>query len=86
VSVVGVYGGKLDPLPMFTLFDKLIQLRMGQANVKPRVERLMPLLTDNDPLGVDTFATHELPLEEAPHGYQIFQEKRDGAVKILLKP
>jgi threonine dehydrogenase-like Zn-dependent dehydrogenase len=86
VSVVGVYGGKLDPLPMFTLFDKQIQLRMGQANVKPRVERLMPLLTDNDPLGVDTFATHELPLEEAPHGYQIFQEKRDGAVKILLKP
>jgi threonine dehydrogenase-like Zn-dependent dehydrogenase len=86
VSIVGVYGGKLDPLPMFTLFDKQIQLRMGQANVKPRVERLMPLLTDNDPLGVDTFATHELPLEEAPHGYQIFQEKRDGAVKILLKP
>ncbi|RAU95001.1 alcohol dehydrogenase catalytic domain-containing protein [Mycolicibacter senuensis] len=86
ISIIGVYGGKLDPLPMFTLFDKQITLRMGQANVKPRVDRLMPLLTDADPLGVDTFATHELPMEEAPRGYQIFQEKREGAVKILLKP
>lgn len=86
ISIIGVYGGKLDPVPMFTLFDKQIALRMGQANVKPRVPRLMPLLTDDDPLGVDTFASHELPLEQAPHAYQIFQEKRDGAVKILLKP
>lgn len=86
ISVSGVYGGKLDPIPMFTLFDKQIQLRMGQANVKPRVDKIMPLLTDDDPLGVDTFATHELPLEQAPHAYEIFQHKRDGAVKILLKP
>lgn len=86
ISVVGVYGGKLDPLPMFTLFDKQITLRMGQANVKPRVDTLMGWLTDDDPLGVDTFATHELSLEQAPHAYKIFQEKRDGAVKITLKP
>lgn len=86
LSIVGVYGGKLDPLPMFTLFDKQITLRMGQANVKPRVERLMPLLTDDDPLGVDAFATHELSLEQAPEAYAMFQEKRDGAVKITLKP
>ncbi|MGB3473844.1 MAG: alcohol dehydrogenase catalytic domain-containing protein [Mycobacterium sp.] len=86
LSIVGVYGGKLDPLPMFTLFDKQITLRMGQANVKPRVERLMPLLTDDDPLGVDAFATHELSLEQAPEAYSMFQEKRDGAVKITLKP
>ncbi len=86
LSIVGVYGGKLDPLPMFTLFDKQITVRMGQANVKPRVDALMPLLTDDDPLGVDTFATHELPLEQAPQAYQMFQEKRDGAVKVVLKP
>ena len=86
VSVIGVYGGKLDPLPMFTMFDKQITLRMGQANVKPRVDELMGLLTDDDPLGVDDFATHELPLEQAPQAYEMFQQKRDGAVKILLKP
>lgn len=86
ISLIGVYGGKLDPLPLFTLFDKQIQLRMGQANVKPWIDDILPLLTDDDPLGVDTFATHELPLEDAAHGYRIFQEKRDGAVKVLLKP
>ncbi len=86
ISVVGVYGGTLDPLPMLTLFDKQIQLRMGQANVKRWVEEIMPLLTDGDPLGVDGFATHHLPLAEAPRGYEIFQKKQDGAVKVLLQP
>jgi threonine dehydrogenase-like Zn-dependent dehydrogenase len=86
ISLVGVYGGMADPLPMLTLFDKQIQLRMGQANVKKWVDDIMPLLTDDDPLGVDSFATHTLPLDEAPHAYDIFQKKQDGAVKIILKP
>jgi threonine dehydrogenase-like Zn-dependent dehydrogenase len=59
---------------------------MGQANVKRWVDDVMPLLTDADPLGVDDFATHRLPLTEAPHAYEIFQKKQDGAIKILLKP
>ena len=66
ISLIGVYGGIADPLPMLTLFDKQIQLRMGQANVKKWVDDIMPLLTDDDPLGVDSFATHTLPLDEAP--------------------
>jgi threonine dehydrogenase-like Zn-dependent dehydrogenase len=86
ISVIGVYGGAADPLPMLTLFDKQVQLRMGQANVKHWVPQIMPLLVDDDPLGVDTFATHHLPLEDAPHAYEIFQKKQDGAVKIVLEP
>jgi threonine dehydrogenase-like Zn-dependent dehydrogenase len=86
ISLSGVYGGAADPLPMLTLFDKQIQLRMGQANVKRWVDDIMPLLTDTDPLGVDTFATHTLSLAEAPHAYDIFQKKQDGAVKVVLKP
>lgn len=86
ISLIGVYGGMADPLPMLTLFDKQVQLRMGQANVKRWVDDIMPLLGDDDPLGVDTFATHRLPLEEAPHAYDIFQKKEDGAVKVVLKP
>jgi threonine dehydrogenase-like Zn-dependent dehydrogenase len=86
ISLIGVYGGMADPLPMLTLFDKQLTLRMGQANVKKYVDDIMPLLTDDDPLGVDTFATHVLPLDEAPHGYDIFQKKADGAVKVILKP
>ncbi|MBA2377725.1 MAG: zinc-dependent alcohol dehydrogenase [Rubrobacteraceae bacterium] len=87
LSLIGVYGGMADPIPMLTLFDKQIQMRMGQANVKRWVDDIMPLLTkDGDPLGVESFATHRLPLDQAPRGYEIFQKKQDGAIKILLKP
>jgi threonine dehydrogenase-like Zn-dependent dehydrogenase len=86
ISVSGVYGGATDPLPMLRLFDKQIQLRMGQANVHRWVDDLLPLLVDDDPLGVDDFATHHLPLAQATDAYRIFQEKADGAVKILLRP
>lgn len=86
ISLIGVYGGMADPLPMLTLFDKQIQVRMGQANVKKWVPEILPVLTDDDPLGVDNFATHTVPLDEAPHAYDIFQRKADGAVKVVLKP
>jgi threonine dehydrogenase-like Zn-dependent dehydrogenase len=86
ISVSGVYGGMTDPLPMLTIFDKQIQLRMGQANVRRWVPDILPLLTDGDPLGVEGFATHKLPLDQAPKAYEIFQKKQDGAIKILLQP
>jgi threonine dehydrogenase-like Zn-dependent dehydrogenase len=87
ISVIGVYGGAADPMPMMTLFDKQIRLRMGQANVRRWADDIMPLLSDHgDPLGVDGFATHRLPLEEGPNAYEMFQRKQDGAVKVLLSP
>jgi threonine dehydrogenase-like Zn-dependent dehydrogenase len=87
ISLSGVYGGQADPLPMLTLFDKQIQLRMGQANVRRWVDDIMPLLTgDGDPLGVDDFATHRVPLSEAPQAYEKFQKKQDGVVKVLMQP
>jgi threonine dehydrogenase-like Zn-dependent dehydrogenase len=86
ISLSGVYGGMVDPLPLMTLFDKQIQLRMGQANVRRWIGDIMPLLDDGDPLGVEDFATHRVPLSDAPQAYETFQKKQDGAVKILLKP
>jgi threonine dehydrogenase-like Zn-dependent dehydrogenase len=86
ISLSGVYGGMADPLPMLTLFDKQVQLRMGQANVHRWVDDLLPLVVDGDPLGVDGFATHRLPLEQAPEAYDMFQKKRDGAVKVVFQP
>src|SRR5215213_4603717 len=86
ISLSGVYGGMLDPLPMLTMFDKQINLRMGQANVKRWIDDIMPLLEDGDPLGVDDFATHRLPLDAAPGAYETFQKKQDGAIKIVLQP
>ena len=86
ISLSGVYGGMLDPLPLMTMFDKQINLRMGQANVKRWIDDIMPLLTNGDPLGVDSFATHKLPIDKAPEAYETFQKKQDGAVKIVLQP
>jgi threonine dehydrogenase-like Zn-dependent dehydrogenase len=87
LSVVGVYGGAVDPLPMMDLFDKQIQVRMGQANVKRWIDDILPLVgQDSDPLGTEDFATHKLPLERAPEAYEMFQKKQDGAIKVLLQP
>ncbi|MFD5479247.1 zinc-dependent alcohol dehydrogenase [Streptomyces hawaiiensis] len=86
ISLSGVYGGMADPLPLLTLFDKQIQMRMGQANVRRWTDDIIPYLTDEDPLGVDDFATHRVPLSEAPHAYEMFQRKQDGAVKVLMQP
>jgi threonine dehydrogenase-like Zn-dependent dehydrogenase len=87
ISISGVYGGAASPMPLLQLFDKQVNMRMGQANVRRWTETLMPLLTgEGDPLGVDTFATHHVPLTEAPEAYETFQKKQDGAFKVVLKP
>jgi len=87
ISIVGVYGGMVDPMPMMQLFDKQVQLRMGQANVKRWIDDLLPLVNDeSDPLGVADLTTHRVPLTDAPHAYEIFQKKQDGAIKIVLQP
>jgi threonine dehydrogenase-like Zn-dependent dehydrogenase len=86
LSIVGVYGGQTDPIPMLSMFDKQIQLRMGQANVKKWTADIMPLLSDADPLGVEQFATHRLPLSEAPSAYETFQKKDDDMIKVVFKP
>jgi threonine dehydrogenase-like Zn-dependent dehydrogenase len=87
VSIVGVYGGQADPFPMMDLFDKGVQVRMGQAHVKRWIPELLPLLEPTlDPLGIDDLTTHVLPLSQAPRAYEMFQKKEDGAVKILFRP
>jgi threonine dehydrogenase-like Zn-dependent dehydrogenase len=87
VSISGVYGGEVDPMPMMEMFDRGVQLRMGQAHVRRWIDDLMPLVSDeSDPLGVRAFATHHLPLEDAPRGYEIFRDKADGCLKVVLQP
>jgi threonine dehydrogenase-like Zn-dependent dehydrogenase len=87
ISISGVYGGQLDPLPMMQLFDKGVQIRMGQAHVRRWTDEILPLLKgDEDPLGVDDLTTHQVPLAEAPSAYSMFQKKEDGAIKVVLKP
>ncbi|MGW4397988.1 zinc-dependent alcohol dehydrogenase [Amycolatopsis nivea] len=87
ISLSGVYGGMADPIPMMEVFDKQIRLHTGQANVRRWIDDVLPVLTaDGDPLGVEGFATHKLPLTDAPRAYEMFQKKLDGVQKILLEP
>jgi threonine dehydrogenase-like Zn-dependent dehydrogenase len=86
LSISGVYGGNVDPMPLLQMFDKQLTVRMGQANVKRWVDDLLPLLGDDDPLGVDDLATHHVPLDEAPAAYATFQKKQDGAIKVVFNP
>jgi threonine dehydrogenase-like Zn-dependent dehydrogenase len=87
VSISGVYGGELDPMPMMEMFDRGLTLRMGQCHVKRWIDEILPLvIDDSDPLGTEDLATHVLPLDEAPHGYDIFQKKADDCIKVVLNP
>jgi threonine dehydrogenase-like Zn-dependent dehydrogenase len=87
LSIVGVYAGAVDPMPMMEMFDKGLQVRMGQAHVKRWIDDIMPYLDDDsDPLGTETLATHHLPLDQAHVGYDLFQKKSDGAIKVVLLP
>ncbi|QNE45899.1 glutathione-dependent formaldehyde dehydrogenase [Glaciihabitans sp. INWT7] len=87
VSLSGVYGGEADPMPMKSMFDKGLTLRMGQCNVRRWIDDLIPLVEDPaDPLGVADLVTHTVPLDRAPEMYETFQKKEDGCIKVVLKP
>ncbi|WP_049822782.1 zinc-binding dehydrogenase, partial [Arthrobacter sp. H41] len=87
ISLSGVYGGTASPMPLKTMFDKQIQFRMGQCNVRNWTDELLPLVEEpSDPLGVTDLVTHEVSIDEAPIAYRTFQKKQDGCIKVILKP
>jgi threonine dehydrogenase-like Zn-dependent dehydrogenase len=87
VSLSGVYAGAADPLPMMTMFDKQLTVRMGQCNVQRWRDELLPIVEDPaDPLGIDDLVTHRVPLERAPEMYELFKNKEDGCIKVVLEP
>jgi threonine dehydrogenase-like Zn-dependent dehydrogenase len=87
LSISGVYGGAADPLPMMDMFDKGLTLKMGQCHVKQWTDELMELVNQpDDVLGLETFATHHVKLDEAPEMYKTFQQKADGCFKVVLTP
>jgi threonine dehydrogenase-like Zn-dependent dehydrogenase len=72
---------------MFQLFDKQVQVRMGQANVRRWSDDILSLLQqEEDVLGVESFATHHLPLDDAAEAYRKFRDKEDGMVKVVFQP
>jgi threonine dehydrogenase-like Zn-dependent dehydrogenase len=85
VSIPGVYGGVVDKFPMAAAMQKGLTFRMGQTHVHKYVPRLVDHIQSGD-IDPSFVITHKMPLHEAPYGYDIFNKKRDGAIKIVLKP
>ena len=85
VSIVGVYGSTYDNFPLHRIFDKGITIKQGQAPVLNYIDKLIELVKE-DKVVLDDIITHTLPLEDAVHGYKIFDEKEDNCVKVVLKP
>lgn len=85
MSLAGVYGGFLDKVPFGSAFNKGLTFKMGQTHVhrylKPLLEHIQ-----NGKIDPSFVITHRLKLDEAPHGYKIFKEKKDNCIKVVLKP
>jgi S-(hydroxymethyl)glutathione dehydrogenase/alcohol dehydrogenase len=85
VSILGVYGIPYDAFPLGQLFDKGVFLGSGQAPAQKHIDKLIEHLERKE-IQLDDIISHRLPLAEAPHGYKIFNEKKDDCVKVVLKP
>jgi threonine dehydrogenase-like Zn-dependent dehydrogenase len=84
VSVIGVYGGFIDKFPAGAWMNRSITLRTGQCHAH---KYMRPLLEHIESGAIDPMRiiTHQLPLSEAPHGYDIFKHKQDNCEKVVLK-
>jgi threonine dehydrogenase-like Zn-dependent dehydrogenase len=85
VSIPGVYGGLLDKVPLGAAFAKGLTLKMGQTHVHPLLPELMAHIERGD-IDPSFVITHRMPLEDAPYGYDLFRNKEDGCIKVVLKP
>jgi len=85
VTVVGVYGMPYDNFPLGQIFDKGISLRFGQSPVQKYIDELLTWVEQGE-IRLDDIITHRMPLEEAARGYDLFNNKEDGCVKVVLKP
>jgi threonine dehydrogenase-like Zn-dependent dehydrogenase len=85
VSLAGVYGGFLDKLPFGAAFNKGVTLKMGQTHVHRYLQPLLERIQRGE-INPSSIITHRLPLDEAPRGYQMFKEKQDGCIKVVLQP
>ena len=85
VSIPGVYGGFIDKVPMGAAFNKGLTLKMGQTHVHRYLPRLLRHIESGD-IDPSFVVTHTVPIEKAPEMYKTFRDKKDGCVKVVLKP
>jgi len=85
VSLAGVYGGFLDKIPMGAAFNKGLTFKMGQTHVHRYLQPLLERI-QNGEIDPTFVITHKMSLEDAPKGYDIFKNKKDNCIKVVLKP
>jgi threonine dehydrogenase-like Zn-dependent dehydrogenase len=85
VSIPGVYGGVADKFPLGALMEKGLSIKSGQTHVQKYMPELLKLILEGK-LDTTFLISHRLPLEEAPHGYEIFKEQQNEVTKVVLKP
>jgi len=85
LSVVGVYGMPYDKFPLGQIFDKGISIYFGQAPVQKYIDELIDLVASRK-IKLNDIITHRVPLGEAPHAYEIFKNKKDDCVKVVMRP
>ncbi len=85
VSVIGVYGGLIDKFPMGSVMNRSLTIRTGQCHVQRYWGRLLERIENGD-IDPSFVITHRMQLDEAPQGFDIFTNKEDDCIKIVLKP
>jgi threonine dehydrogenase-like Zn-dependent dehydrogenase len=83
--VAGVYGGFLDKMPFGAIMNRSLTIKTGQTHVQRYTRPLLERIEKGE-LDSSFIITHRLPLDEAPHAYRIFTDKRDECVKVVLRP
>jgi S-(hydroxymethyl)glutathione dehydrogenase/alcohol dehydrogenase len=85
VTIVGVYGSTHGDFPLGLMVDKALRVRAGQAPVHNYIDHLLSLI-QKGAVRIDDIISHIMPLSDAPLGYQLFNERKDNCVKVVLKP
>lgn len=85
VSIAGVYGGFLDKIPFGAVMNRSLTIKTGQTHVQRYMPRLLEHIQNGD-IDPTVVITHRLSLDDAPYGYDIFKNKQDECIKVVLKP
>jgi len=85
ISVIGVYGGFIDKFPMGSVMNRSLTIKTGQAHVQRYMRPLLQMI-ENGEIDPSFVVTHRMSLDDAPHAYDIFKNKQDNCIKVVLKP
>ena len=85
LSVPGVYAGNVDMMPIGAFMNKGLTMKSGQTHMQHYMKPLLDKIIEGE-IDLSAIITHKIPLEKAPHGYEIFQEKKDGCIKVVMTP